>query len=353
MNPQIRAMIILAALFVIAIIGVLTSAKDQPERIITIGFLSSPEDEDYKGAAAFKAVVERETAGRVRVDIFPSGQFCGNERECLDGLGSGLLDIHMTTVGGIGRLFGAAQVLDLPYLLPNDAVAHCVLDGPMLDQLRRAALERDLGLRLMVISDTGGWRHLATANKAIHKPQDLAGLKIRSTPSAMQQELLRLFGANPTPIAWGEVYTALATGVVEGTKNSVQDIVGAKLHEALDYLTLDGHAYMAAMWWYSEKQWAMLPDQDRAAVEKGFAALKTITRRLPKEGEQHALEAFKAAGGTVITLDAEEKAAFVKAAQPLRAWYKDRYGTEWLDLLTTEIARCEALSGSSRGHAIR
>jgi TRAP-type C4-dicarboxylate transport system substrate-binding protein len=97
----------------------------------------------------------------------------------------------------------------------------------------------------------------------------------------------------------------------------------------------------------------MLPDQDRAAVEKGFAALKTITRRLPKEGEQHALEAFKAAGGTVITLDAEEKAAFVKAAQPLRAWYKDRYGTEWLDLLTTEIARCEALSGSSRGHAIR
>ncbi len=322
--------------------GVSQTATRASETTIRIGFLGSQDDEDYDGSLVFKDYVESRTNGAVRVEIFPSGQFCGNERECIEGLKSGILDVHMTVIGGLGNIFGPGQVLDLPYAIRDDRVAECLFDGPIVERLRTAVLKAGLNMRLMTISNTGGWRNFATTRRPIRSPEDLNGLKIRTTPAPLQQELVRMLGANATPIAWSELYTALATGVVEGTKNGVQDIVNMHFHDHIRYMILDGHSYMGALWWFSEPAWQALTPEVRRVVYDGFQHLKTVTRALPMRRQIEAYKAFRDAGGEIYAPSPEEKAVFREASAGMRAWFARTYGTEWLDIMDREVSACEA-----------
>ncbi len=333
--------IIFAIVVVACLAGIFFSRSSRAEYEIRIGILASSDDEDYDGAVAFKDVVEKESAGRIDVRIFTSGQYCGGERECIENLQSGVLDIFMTTFGGFGNFFGAGQVFDLPYILPDDRVAECVLDGPLVDEFRDAVLDAGLGVRLMTVGNTGGWRDFATTDKPIVTPKDLKGVKIRTTPSPLEQSFVRELGANPTPIAWSEIYLALATGVVDGTKNSVQDIISMKLDENVKYMTIDHHAYMGAIWWYSNKRWNELPDDLRAVIDRGFVALQLTTREIPKRRQAEAYAAFEASGGKLLRPDDGQKSAFVSAAGGMRDWYVKAYGRDWLDRLDSAVADCE------------
>jgi tripartite ATP-independent transporter DctP family solute receptor len=323
--------------------GVFASAASRADYTIRIGILASKDDEDYAGAQALKERVESRSEGRVAVKIYTSGQFCGGERECIENLQSGVLDVFMTTFGGFGNFYGAGQAFELPYLFADDAVAECVLDGQLIEALRAETAAKGLGLRLMTVGNTGGWRDFATTDRAIRSPADLKGLKIRTTPAQLEQEFVRELGANPTPIPFSELYLALATGVVVGTKNSVQDIVGMRLHEHVKHLTLDRHAYMGALWWFSEKRWNEMPPDIQALLVEGFAELQATTRAVPKAREADAFKAFESAGGEIYRLSADEKAAFVAAAAPMRAWYEKTYGGDLLARLDAAIAECGAL----------
>lgn len=309
---------------------------------IKIGFLGSQTDEDWEGSIVFKDYVESRTNGEVGVEIYHSGQFCGNFRECIEGVQSGALEVTISTIGGFGNLWGPGQVLDLPYLFRDDRVAECVFDGPFTRQLRDAVLEAIPGMRLMVVGNTGGWRNFATVNKQIKSPGDVAGQKIRTIPADIQKELVKLLGGNPTPIAWPEVYTSLATGVVEGTKNGITDIVSMKFEDHLNYITLDGHAYMAALWWMNDDSWNKLTDTQKRVVNDGFEHLKTVTRASPMRRQIEAIETFKKANGTVYVPSPEEKKAFQEAVQPMEKWYIDQFGDEWLKKAQAAITDCEA-----------
>lgn len=328
--------------------GTVVSTATQADYVIKIGFLGSPEDEDYDGSLVFKDFVESRSNGRVAVEIYPSGQFCGNERECIEAMQSGVLEIHMTTIGGLANFFGPGQVFDLPYVFRDDAVAECVFDGPIVGDMRRAILDADIGMRLMTVSNTGGWRNFATTDKQIRTPADLEGLKIRTTPAAIEQEMVRQMGGNPTPVAWSELYTGLATGVVVGTKNGIQDIVGMKFHEHIKYLTLDNHAYMGALWWYSEAAWQDLPDDVKRIVYDGFQQLKLVTRALPIRRQIESYEVFKDSGGQIYVPTPQEKEQFKTATDGMRDWYIDQYGEAWLNRLDTAVASCEA--STDRGY---
>lgn len=340
MNQKRILNIVFAVIAVLCLWGVFASAGSRAEYEVRIGILASTDDEDYAGALALKDRVERASEGRVAVKVYTSGQFCGGERECIENLQSGVLDVFMTTFGGFGNFYGAGQAFELPYLFADDSVAECVLDGPLIDALRSEVLSKGLGLRLMTVGNTGGWRDFATTEKPIASPTDLKGLKIRTTPAQLEQQFVRELGANPTPIPFSELYLALATGVVEGTKNSVQDIVGMRLNEHLKRITLDRHAYMGALWWYSEKRWRALPPDIQALLNEGFADLKATTRKVPKEREAAAFAAFEASGGTIYHPGPEEKSAFVAAAAPMRAWYEKTYGGDLLSRLDAAVAAC-------------
>jgi TRAP-type C4-dicarboxylate transport system substrate-binding protein len=326
-------------------VGVLNSRAERAEVTIRIAFLASSDDEDYVGALAFKQSVEAAAGGRVAVQVFPSGQYCGSERECMEALQGGMLEIHQTTFGGLAALFGPAQALDLPYTFVNDAVAECVMDGPLLAQMGQAMLDEGLGLRLMVVGNTGGWRSFATTARRIRSPADLEGLRIRTLPSALEQEMVRELGGSPTPLPWSEVYYALSAGLLDGTKNSVQDVVGMKLHEHVRYLLVDRHSYMGAMWWYSEKQWQALPDDLKPIMVEGFRKLARATRAAAVSREAPALAAFRAAGGTVDEVTPAQREQFRAATRGLRDWYAERYGREWLERLDAAVATCEQQTG--------
>ncbi|MEL7487740.1 MAG: TRAP transporter substrate-binding protein DctP, partial [Pseudomonadota bacterium] len=173
------------------IAGVVASAADTPPHTIRVGILGNPDDEDYDGALVLKDYVESRTNGEIAVEIFTSGQFCGNERECIENMRTGVLDVFMTTIGGFGNIYGPGQVFDLPYVFKDDRTAECVFDGPIVADLRKTVLDEDLHLRLMVISNTGGWRNFATASRPIKSPDDIKGLKVRTTPAAIILEDVR------------------------------------------------------------------------------------------------------------------------------------------------------------------
>ncbi len=325
----------------LAVMAVTVPASHAQEYTVRVGFLGPETDEDYDGALVLKDYIESRSNGQAAVEIYPSGTFCDSFKTCLEDLQSGTLDVTITTIGGFGNVFGPGQVLDLPYMFPDDRTAECVFDGPFVNDLRTAVLERDIGMRLMVISNTGGWRNFATTTRLIQSPEDIEGMKIRTIPAEIQQELVKQLGGSATAISWPEVYTSLSTGVVEGTKNGITDIMNMKFPEAgLQNLTLDGHAYMGALWWYSETNWQELPEDLRRIVFDGMEHLKTVTRAFPMHRQIEAYNEFREGGGTIYVPNAEEKAAFQEASSGMRQWFIDQYGAEWLDKLDAAVADC-------------
>lgn len=311
------------------------------EKTLKIAFLGSPDDEDYDGSLVFKNYVESTSNGEIAVEIYPSGRFCSNADECSEALLDGRLEVYITTNGGLAGWYPPAQFLDLPYLLPNDRVAECVFDGPLVGKIREAVLKDVGAARLMAVSNTGGWRNIATTTKQVKTPDDVKGLKLRTIGAEIQIELVKSMGGNPTPIAWPEVYTSLGTGVVEGTKNGITDIVNMKFQDHLKFISLDGHAYMAALWWMNEDAFQGLPRDQQRIVYDGFQFLKQTARVLPMRKGVDAFETFRKAGGTVYSPTASEKAAFQKAAQPVWQWYRKNFGNDWVDAAQDAVKTCE------------
>ena len=324
----------------ICIAGAVATYDPKHQDVIRVVANGSPQDEDYHGVRAFKATVEELSDGEIVVDLFADGQFCSSARECIDFMEVGLLDVYMTTGGGLGNTFGPGQIIDAPYVFANDRVAECVLDGPFKDELRSAVLGAGLGIRLMVIGNTGGWRSFATTSKRVGEAGDLSGVKIRTTAAQMQQLFVRGFGAAPTPISWSELYVAMSTGVVDGTTNSLPDIVAANLHEQIRYITLDNHAYMGAMWWLAQDRWASMSEAEQAIMMQGFEDLKLVTRQTAKANESRARAAFIEAGGEIIEVDATQRQSFIEAGSGIRSWFDEQYGEEWYRRLDASIEIC-------------
>lgn len=349
MNARWRNLL-LVLITVLCVTGVVTSRSERAEFTIRVAFLASQDDEDYIGATAFRDALVRQLGDRVDVQIFPSGQFCGNERECMEALQSGILEVHQTTIGGLAGLYGPAQVFDLPYLFANDRVAECVMDGPVPKAMGETILREGLGLRLMAVGNTGGWRSFAMTERRITGVADLAGLRIRILPSALEQEMVRELGASPMALPFSEIYTALGAGMLAGTKNSIQDVMGMKFDDHIRHLFVDRHSYMAAIWWYSEAAWTRLPPDVRDAVRVAFAELASATRRAAKDREAPALERFVADGGTVDFVTEAQLKEFRQATAPLRAWYAQKYPREWLQKVDAAVAECESSTapGSAR-----
>ena len=317
-------------------------SHSQTPIVVKLVHNSNVNDEDHDGAKALKKILEDGSNGEIQVKIYPGSQLCSGAHECIQLLQTGALEIYIATGGGLAGFYPEISVLDLPYLLDDDQLAECVFDGPYRKQLQTSLAEAIPGVRLMVIGNTGGWRNFATTKKAVQRVADLKGLKIRTIKNAMQIQLAKSLGASPTGISWGEVYTSLATGVVEGTKNGITDIVGMKLHEHLKYIVLDGHSYMAAYWFSSEHFYQKLSQEYQELLRKGFDALAKVTRTLPQQRANEAYKIFEQAGGKIHRLDEQSRLEFVKASKPLREWYLERYPKENLDQVIAAAKACRS-----------
>jgi len=306
---------------------------------------SNENDEDYDGLVVFKNYVEAASNGRIGVELFIGTQLCATGAECLEGVAEGSIDVYISTSGGAAGIFPYVQVLDLPYLMANDRVAEAVLSGDFTRKMRDMALATsDNTVRLMTIGNTGGWRNFANTQRRVAQPSDMEGLKIRTVVADLPQELVKALGASPTPIPWPELFTSFQTGVVEGSKNGITDIMGMKFPDAgLQYVTLDGHAYMGALWWMSNNNFMAMPTDLRRVVVDGFSALQQATFASPKRKSIEAYEAFVAGGGDLYVPSPEEKALFATAAAPVQDWFVQNVdgGEEILAALKDAVAKAE------------
>jgi TRAP-type transport system periplasmic protein len=313
---------------------------------------SNENDEDYDGLIVFKNYVESASNGAIEVELFIGTQLCSNGAECLQGVADGTIDVYISTSGGASGIFPYVQVLDLPYLMADDRIAENVLSGDFTRKMREMALADSGGaIRLMTIGNTGGWRNFANTKRRVAEPADMEGLKIRTVVADLPQELVKSLGASPTPIPWPELFTSFQTGVVEGSKNGITDIMGMKFPDAgLQYVTLDGHAYMGALWWMSNEKFLAMPEDMRGVVVDGFYALQQATFASPKRKSIQAYQDFVAGGGDLYVPTPAQKAAFADAATPVYDWFKGNVtnGEEIFTALTDAVAAAEAEVGAAR-----
>ncbi|WP_116598021.1 TRAP transporter substrate-binding protein [Primorskyibacter marinus] len=334
-----------------------TFAASAQEYTIRATANSNENDEDYDGLVVFKNYVEAASNGQIGVEMFIGTQLCSNGTECLQGIADGSIDVYISTSGGAAGIFPYVQVLDLPYLMADDRVAETVLQGDFVRTMRDMALDDSNGMiRLMTVGNTGGWRNFANTKRRVQMPADLEGLKIRTVVADLPQELVKALGASPTPIPWPELFTSFQTGVVEGSKNGITDIMGMKFPDAgLQYVTLDGHAYMGALWWMNNDKFMSMPEDLRRVVVDGFYQLQQATFASPKRKSIQAYEDFVAGGGDLYVPTPEEKAAFKEAAAPVYDWFKSNVegGEAIFTALTDAVASAEADLAEARAKDLR
>ena len=315
---------------------------------------SNENDEDYDGLIVFKNYVESASNGAIAVEMFIGTQLCSNGTECLQGVADGTIDVVIQTSGGTAGLFPFVQVLDLPYLMADDRVAESVLANGSEFVTTMQEMVRDTSggaIRLMTIGNTGGWRNFANTQRRVQNPSDMNGLKIRTVVADLPQELVKALGASPTPIPWPELFSSLQTGVVEGSKNGITDIMNMKFPDAgLKYVTLDGHAYMGALWFMNNDKFMSMPEGLRTVVADGFYQLQQATFASPKRKSIQAYADFVAGGGDLYVPTPEEKAAFKEAAAPVYDWFKANVdgGEQAFNALVSSAASAESAINAVR-----
>ena len=328
-----------------------TSSVSAADYNLRMTMNSNDQDEDYDGSVVFKNYVEAASNGKISVELFVGTQLCSKGAECLQGVSDGSIDIYISTSGGAAGVFPYVQVLDLPYLMADDRIAEDVMQGDFVRTMRQMAL-KDSGdsIRLMTIGNTGGWRNFANTKRRVAEPSDMKGLKIRTVVADLPQELVRALGASPTPIPWPELFTSFQTGVVEGSKNGITDIMNMKFPDAgLKYVTLDGHAYMGALWWMNNAKYQSMPKELKKVITDGFYALQQATFASPKRKSIKAYEDFVAGGGDLYVPTPAQKAGFKKAASPVYDWFKSNVkgGGQIFDALTSAVADAEKRASSA------
>jgi len=255
--------------------------------------------------------------GTMEIQIFPNGQL-GSEAQLIEQVQNGGLDMVKTSTAALEQFVPDLAVFGLPYLFRDNAHFWTVLNGPIGRQLLTAGESR--GMHGLCYYDSGS-RSFYTSRTAIETPADIRGRKIRVVQSPMAMDLISTFGGAPTPIPWGDVYTALQQGMVDGAENNPPSFLSSRQYEVATHYTLDEHTSIPDMVIFSKERWDALTPQQRLWLDEAAADSVTFQRQLWQEKTAEALAALQQNGVTVVRPD---KAPFVAASASL---YESLAGT--------------------------
>jgi tripartite ATP-independent transporter DctP family solute receptor len=258
--------------------------------------------------------------------IYPANAL-GEERAVVEGmqLGAGAT-IHVGGTAIHNNFNKRMGVLDLPFMWRNYEHAHKVLDGKVGQTL--AAEHEKLGLKVLGWQDSWGYRNVITTKKEIKKAEDLKGLKIRTIQTPTYVAALNAMGASATPMAFGEVYTSLQTGVLDGFEHSSAVAYTGKYYEVAKYITLTEHLFGPTVTVMSKKEWDGYTDKEKQVVAAAAKLAQDVNRSLSVQRDAESMDKLKAKGMIVNPID---KAPFLKAAGPLQEQLAKNLGAE--DLL--------------------
>ncbi len=240
--------------------------------------------------------------------------------------------------GAYANFCPAVAVTDIPYTFPSAPVAWEVMDGEFGTALAEHCLEQT-GLRTLAYGETG-FRHFTNSVRPIHTPEDMQGLKFRVQTIPLYLEMVSALGGVPQGIAWGEVPTALATGVVDGQENPISVIYGNNFYEFQDYLTLDRHVYGVDHILINDEIFQSLSEEEQAAVKRAAVVAGTTGRAIQQFNSAEGITKLQAEGMEITQPTAEQMDAFREAAQPpVQAYLRNELGdeAEWIDRLAAAV----------------
>jgi tripartite ATP-independent transporter DctP family solute receptor len=258
----------------------------------------------------------RVSNGEMKIDIYPNQQL-GSERQTLELLQIGSVGMTKVSAAVLENFAPNVKVVSLPYIFSSKEHAHRVMDGNIGRDLLTES--EAFWLRGLTFYDAGS-RSYYSKDKPILSPDDLRGMKIRIQPSVTAMNMVRAMGGAPTPIAWGELYTALQQGVVDGAENNLPSFYYSRQYEVAKYFSLNEHTSVPDILMISTHLWDRLNKQQQQWLQQAADASAIEQRRLWASAEEAALKAVKAAGVEVIYPD---KKPFAATVEDLLISYKE------------------------------
>ncbi len=270
----------------------------------------------HKGMEYMGELLKEKSGGRMAIEIYPSGQL-GSERQCLELLQIGSLGMTKVSASVMENFAPNLKVFSLPYIFRDKEHAFAVLDGPIGKNL--LVQSDQFWLRGLTYFDAG-YRSFYTKNKPIDAPSDLKGLKIRVQESQTSMNMIRAMGGSPTPISWGELYTALQQGVVDGAENNPPSFYLSRHYEVCKYYTINEHTSVPDILVIGTVAWNRLTPQEQQWLQEAADEATDYQRKLWAEAEAEALAEVKKAG---VEVTYPEKEPFAKSVQSLYKNYQN------------------------------
>lgn len=304
------------------------------ETVIKVGHGAAEAFHMHRALLKFEELVEAGSNGEIDVQIFPSSQM-GPDREMIEGVQTGVLEMAIPPSSFFAGWDPAFAVIELPYMYPSKDIAFDVLDSAAGEQMQARVQNQGLvGL---------GWLELGVRNvtnnvRPVATPEDLEGVKLRTMKVPAHVATFETLGANPTPMNFGEVYSALQQGVIDGQENPLAIITSQRFYEVQKYLSTTGHVFAVYMPVMSQFFFDSLSAKDQQLVQDSMAAARAYQAELVAAEDAAQLEQIRAAGVEVLELTTEQRQAFADKTESVRLKYRDEVGTEAYDAWVAAVA---------------
>jgi tripartite ATP-independent transporter DctP family solute receptor len=268
----------------------------QAQTIVKIGYATTATSHYGVGTTVFCDDIEKGTQGRYKCQQFPSSAL-GGEREMIEAVQLGTLDIVNTSTGPVGNFVPEVKIVDIPFLFRDYAHARKVMDGPIGQDI----LTKFPAKGLVALAWTeNGFRHMTNNKRSIVKPEDASGLKMRTMENKVHMEGYRAFGIQPTPMAFPEVFGALQQGTVDGQENPIPVILASKFSQVQKHLSLTGHVYSPALLITSPRLMNKLSDADKKVFYAAAKNASAAQRKKVNEDEDNGIAQLEKEGMTVV-----------------------------------------------------
>lgn len=297
------------AFFILILFSLMACGKEKDVTVIKLGHGLDISHSVHQGMVFMAERLKEKSDGTVLIDIYPNQQL-GSERECLELLQIGSLGMTKVSTAVLENFVPSLKVFGLPFLFRDSEHRFKVLEGEIGERL----LDASLGQRLKGLTYYDSGTRNFYGKIPLETPEDLKGLKIRVQESITAMNLVKSFGGSPTPIAWGELYTALQQGIVDGAENNLPSFYLSRHYEVCKYLVMDEHTAIPDELLVSTLVWNKLSVKEQKWLKEAAMESSEYQKGIWSKSELNALEEIKKAGVKVITPD---KDLFREKVQPM------------------------------------
>lgn len=320
------------------------------EKVLRIGHDNKAdimENPAHAFTGVFKNIVETATNGEIKIQVFPSNQL-GNAKEHIQMVRDGQLQGTLSPVGPLAGYYPRIGVLDVPFAFNNNASTYEVLDGKFGTALARDIEAEMKDVKVLGFPDTGGFFSVTNSKRPIENLEDFKGLRIRTMTLPTHQKIIQSLGAEAYPLSWGEVYSSLQTGVIDGQMNPVPTVSFAKFNEVQKYLTLTNHLFAPYTFMVNKDFYDGLTESEKKivadAVEIALSANRGLSR-LIEASDDRGLAGLKKKM-KINSLTDEQRESMRQATQPgVKKYVRETHGekgSELLDLFLSEVDKANS-----------